>query len=127
MDEILVTRGSKILFHVLWISIVISISFSFYKYLFLRDYQLYIKVECDPERSTCFKQKCEKDDVRCNAYPNGIYYYKILFKNAYKTVPCTTKNCPAPVCTVNEEGCKEYYCSKENIKRFDLDATCSRI
>jgi hypothetical protein len=119
------SKGSVLLGLFVVFSIIISVSLSFYKYYIKRDYLLYIKGLCDPLREKCFVHECESDDIRCSSLPDQKFYYKILMKKAYNVPSCTGGECSKVSCVPGEESCTIYYCSDDNLEKFDLSDTCT--
>lgn len=123
MISIKPTKGSFFLFLILALAMVASATHSFYKFLILRDYWLYIQAPCDPLMNTCFVHDCEPEDVRCNTLPEGKFYYKILSTHASNLAGCEGEICIADC--FEGERCKLWFCSEESLAEFDISDYCS--
>lgn len=106
-------------------AIVFSVAYSFYRYFIQGDYLLYVKVPCDSTLEKCFIHECDLDDVRCSGLQDQKYYYKIIMKKAYNIEKCETPDCAMPSCSPGEESCQTFYCSNDNLLKFDLDDLCN--
>lgn len=126
MSDVQITRGSRILIILTVLLIIGAVCISFIKYFYNGDYLLYIKVSCDPNKDNCFIHECDSDDVRCSSLPDNKFYYKIIFKKELNAPTCVGINCPEVTCSPNEESCTEYFCSEDNLIKFDLPDTCIR-
>ncbi len=124
-SDIKVSKGSQILVWFIVLAISFSTGLSFYRYFVKKDFQLYIKEVCNPKIESCFIHQCEDGDVRCSVYPDGKFYYKIIYQKQYKAPDCTSINCPPITCDVNDTTCSVYYCSEDNLKKFGLPDNCS--
>lgn len=124
MNEIQVSRYSAALLALLVISISTTVFLSFFKFYRQQDYLVYVKAFCDPSLESCFLEDCE-DDIRCNPDEDGKFAYKIFLKKASNIPLCKNEVCPEIFCKSQEESCEEFFCSDENLNKFDIDAACS--
>ncbi len=88
-----------------------SISISFYKYVILKDYHIYMEVPCNPVAESCFVYTCDSEiDDDCT-YEENQTYYKFISKKAYLMPGCDPNDvgCEYPTCE-NDEVCEEIEC-----------------
>ena len=105
---------SKNLVGVFFILIIISIIFSYYRYIIKHDYVISSEAACDPGLQKCFVRNCEEEaaGVGCDALAKGEknYYYKIVERN-YRDIDCKNDVDPRCVealpCQVGERDCRE--------------------
>lgn len=88
---------------------------SFFKYIYLKDYTIEFRTECNPETNTCFKQSCSEDDPRC--FGKSTYYYKVVIKKG--NTDMNASEC------LKDQSCKEIYCNDENISLYSSEESCS--
>ncbi len=94
---------------------------SFYRFWYLKDYNVTYEAECDPYTEECFYY-CEEDSC------DDIYYYKYITKHANDLYPlcgADITDCEAAAtCDGGSVQCEVEYCyddpdSCENLKEFD--------
>ncbi len=119
------SKGSKFLIIFIVLATVFVVFLSFFEYFIKRDFILYIKEICNPITEKCFLHQCEDGDVRCSSFPDGKFYYKIIYQKQYKIPACTGTNCPPVTCGTGDTTCSVYYCSDKNLNKFGLSDTCS--
>ncbi len=125
MDDFNASKGSRILLLLAVFSIIIVFFIAFFKYYVNEDFLIYIKDYCDPNKEKCFIHQCDADDTRCSAFPNGKFYYKILYKKQYNIMhDCGGGECQEIICRSGEHSCQIFYCSETNLSEFGLDDTC---
>ena len=74
-------KKTKAMFLIAFLAILVSISFSSYKYFFKKDYILYIHEACDPATEECLVKDCDaEEDPRCPY--TGEFFYKEVHQNA---------------------------------------------
>jgi hypothetical protein len=122
---ILSKKGSLVLLALIVTFLVIAFAFAINKFIFEKDFTLYIKAHCDPQIESCFVHQCEDWDVRCANESDQKFLYKIVIKNQKQMNECFGHNCPEIKCLEGEFDCEIYLCSEENIQLFELDDTCS--
>ncbi len=99
---------------VLLVTILLAISFSFYKYYYTEDFNYYVEANCDPSIETCFyRDYCEDSPDRCP--PNGLTYYKAFYVKAYDFPICTDNGCAAE-CESGKILCEVIECDPEQSK-----------
>jgi hypothetical protein len=119
-------KKTKVLFVVLLLLICSSVVFSAYKYFVKRDYSLYARVSCDPEKENCFVEECDTDKGECTGEDKT--YYKFILKSAQDAPLCIsedgTNTCKELVCS-DGESCEAILCSEEYINEFEIEGHCS--
>ncbi len=120
---------SKILFSVMGVLIVLSISASYYKYMVLHDYIIEAQIDCDPSVESCFVYVCDPEAEECAGNPeDDTSYYKYLYRNAKNIPLCdpADEGCDALVCPESEEeGCQIIACSAETLATYEVDGACT--
>lgn len=94
------SKQSKVLFIVSLITIASSLFAIYYRFFLTRNYDIYMQVNCDPQRGSCYKNVgCPQDLPDCSN-PKTTYY-KILRIKAFELSYCdhNADACPNPVCT----------------------------
>ena len=121
-EEIRLDVKSKILFVILGILIVGSVSVTYWRYMVQRDYIIKAQINCDPETENCFIWECDlmslEEGEACTGVPdNDIWYYKIFNRNAKNIPDCdpADENCTAYVCGEGEADGSEELCNAENV------------
>ncbi len=116
-------KNKNILFFgILTLMILISISFSYYKYIVKMDYQVFAHVACDKNTENCFEEECvDSDNCEINSDGNKVKYYKIISKNAYNIYMCRNSSnkegCTGEYkCTLGESNCSYEFCTSDNSK-----------
>ncbi len=109
-------KKSKILLFIVGLGILASIGVSFYKYVVLRDYQIFAEMPCDPAIDNCFVRTAED---------NSTSTYKLLSRQASNIPLCdpTNINCQALTCQPNEKNCVITTCSEKDLPEGEA---CSR-
>lgn len=110
-------KKSKILLYIAGVAFVISIGVSFYKYVILKDYQIFVEIPCDPALDNCFV-RTEEDGTITN--------YRTLSRTASNIPLCdpnTNETCQALTCKPNEPKCEITSCSEEELPEGE---TCSQ-
>lgn len=91
-------------------TILMAVSFSFYKYYYGRDFDYYVEASCDTAKETCFFRDCEGDPDQCP--PNQLSYYKMYYLKAYDFPSCVAGDCGA-ACDSGRIACEKIECSPE--------------
>lgn len=73
-------KKSKYFLVALFGVIFIIIIYSFYKYFYITDYDITVKVDCDPKQEECLLDECDPEDGDCAE--SGAKYYKLIEKKA---------------------------------------------
>lgn len=126
MNDKRLTSGGRSLIILVVLSIIVTGVLSVYRFYFKKDYLLFIKEPCDPQKEACFVHECDLDDTRCSQLPDNKFYYKILYKLERNIPECSGDQCPEMECGQGEAGCSIYFCSDATLKEFDLSDSCSR-
>jgi hypothetical protein len=92
-----------------------SFILSFFKYIYIKDYSIEVKTECDPLINSCFAQTCSDGDPRC-VQNDELYYYKITVKKGSDSSP--VEKCE------QSNGCIEIYCSEKNVSIYSTEPSC---
>ena len=123
---------SKILLWLFGALILLSVSASFYRYIFLNDFIVEVEVECDPSAESCFVLRCDpsaESELVCTGDPEiDTQYLKIVHRNA-KNIPqcedgddeCKQFECP----TNSEDECSEILCDVNTLTEYGFDEECS--
>ncbi len=92
--------------------VVLSLLFTYLtaytKYIFAKDYSIYIEAPCDPETMTCFTRDC---DDYCP--PNGLSEYRAFNVSASTFHTCTDNSCDN-ICSnsATANKCSEIICDE---------------
>lgn len=113
-------KENKIFFIIFFVLIFISIGYTFYKIVILKDYQIVSQVSCDPSIEKCFISRCDPlADNTCSA-SSTMSYYKKISKKAANIYAC--EKTPEKVgcndelnCTLNEKDCIYILCDIANL------------
>lgn len=105
-------KKSKNLLYILTVIILLSIGYSIYRFVIIRDYPATSQIDCDPKTESCFYMPCTGSDC-----PTEIQYYKKITKNTKNIELCSTsdENCNPLVCTNGEVGCEITSCTPDNV------------
>ncbi len=123
-------KKSKIIFSILGILVVLSVSATYYRYVILHNYLVETEVSCDPSYESCFVWTCDPGtEGECTSNPEeDTWYYKIAHRNAKNIPLCDPDdvNClPFQCAEENEEGCDEVICSTDTLTKYKLDGVCT--
>jgi len=110
-------KKSKILIIIVGLAIIASVSVSFYKYVIMKDYQIFAEMPCDPVIDNCFVRTAED---------NSTSTYKLISRQASNIPLCNPVadlGCRALLCEQNEPNCEITTCSSEELPDGE---SCSR-
>lgn len=99
---------------------VVSIGYTYHRYMIRRDFLVHIKVDCNPMSESCFAAPCEAEDNNgCVKTDEGdfVVYYKYILKKAYLFPDCDpqSSDCMYPTCE-GDESCVDIVCNDETIE-----------
>lgn len=109
-------KKSKILIVIVGLAILTSIGVSFYKYVVVKNYQIFAEMPCDPTIDNCFVRTAED---------NSTSTYKLLSRQASNIPLCdpAVETCRALTCEPNELNCEITTCNEEDLPEGEA---CSR-
>lgn len=99
---------------------MVSVGYTYYRYMIQRDFLVHIQVECDPVVESCFAAPCEvEDNSGCVEINEGefVLYYKYILKKAYLFPDCDpqSSDCVYPTCE-GDESCVNIVCTSETVE-----------
>jgi hypothetical protein len=111
---------SRILFWVLALLIVASVSVTYYRIMIKRDYVIESQFDCDPYEKACFVWQCDPTSTvegeACKGNPDeDIWYYALAKRKAANIPLCDPKvdeNCDPWTCSEGEKDCSETFCDQ---------------
>lgn len=111
------SKKNIIFFTVLFLLIILSISFTYYRIFIKEDFLITNEVSCDPNyEQNCFiaeEYVCEdeNDESTCGT---ETYYFKRITKVAYSIPECLGDECEELSCLKGEDNCEYTYCTPED-------------
>lgn len=101
-----------------------SVLISFYRYVLLKDYQIFAHIDCIPTKEACFVWKCDPkaaqdDENACSGnLSQDMRFYKKIQKNAGSIPLCEegAPGCPPLSCIQNERNCTVTYCNEDTLE-----------
>jgi hypothetical protein len=99
-------KWDKIFLWILVLSVVVVITATAYKFLFVKDYNFVVEAPCDPAVSTCFVRDCSNLD---DCPPNGLSDYKVFNVKALDFEKCADNSC-LNECLSSQIPCEEIKC-----------------
>ncbi len=125
----MVDGKSKMLFWVMAMLIVLSVSASYYRFMVLHDYVVEAQIDCDPTFESCFVWECDPSiEGECTGNEEeDTWYYKIAHRNAKNITGCEDGDttCQFTCPSDGEEECDEILCSDEALATYDVLNTCT--
>lgn len=109
-------KSNIIFYTLLALLLAVSIGFTYYKIVILKNYQIVAQVFCDPATEKCFKTICDlATDNTCSATSSPTYY-KNISKKASTIYACESTaekiGCKDElICTVGESDCSYTFCN----------------
>lgn len=107
-------KKSKILFLIMGVLMLGSITVTYYRYIVKRDYIIQAQAICDPYTEKCFVYVCDPETgEECTGDPvEDTSYYKLINRNAKNIPLCdpNDENCDALVCPEGEADCSFTLC-----------------
>lgn len=114
-------KKSKILFWVIGLLIVASVSVTYWKLMIKKDYVIESQIDCDPYIEKCFVWECDPastvEGEACTGDPeNDTWYFQVAKRNASMIPLCDTENdetCDPWTCSEGEKNCNQIFCSED--------------
>jgi hypothetical protein len=82
---------------------------SFVRYYYLKEFPIYIEVQCDPATEICFHQDCSEGDCP----PNNLEDYRLFSIPGYMHSSCYDIDRCASVCKGQNGICTETICGSD--------------
>ncbi len=82
---------NSILTILFFLSFLLAIGASYYKYFYTKNYDYLVEATCDPNAGKCFYRDCENNPDSCP--PNNLSYYKEYYVKAYDFPKCSDNSC----------------------------------
>jgi hypothetical protein len=114
-------KSNNIFFIIFFILILVTIGFTFYKIVILKNYQIVKQVSCNPIIEKCFITECDPStDDTCSA-SSTISYYKKISKQASSIYACENtieqNGCKDELsCISGEKNCSYTFCNKDSLE-----------
>ena len=74
-----------------FVSFVMAIGASYYKYYYTKNYDYLVEASCNPDFEKCNFRDCDTNPDNCP--PNGLSYYKEFYVKAYDFPKCSDNSC----------------------------------
>lgn len=113
MERIIADKDTKFIGIVLFVSVVISILFAFYKFIIVNDYKITSYIDCDSQTESCFSHICDSElGEECTGdILSDTWYYKIATTNANEINICNdNEKCDNSLCGIGNTKCEIIYC-----------------
>jgi hypothetical protein len=102
----------NIFLYILFATVLISISISFYSFYYKKNFDFFIETSCNPETETCFFRDCEGNSGACP--PNNLSYYNQYTIKAGDFKYCLNEDCKE-ACISGSINCSKIECTDSDI------------